>query len=309
VLVPEFLPSPQLEILRGKTDVVYDPDLHADRTGLLEAIGAASAVLVRNRTLVDRALLAAAPRLRVVGRLGVGLDNVDVPALDEAGVRLVVARGGNAVSVAEYVMGAMLVSQRGVFGMTPSMLTGSWPRQGHAFGRELRGKTLGLVGFGSIAREVAKRAAAFEMTVVAHDPHVSWDESDVGVASVTFDRLLSMSDVISIHVPLNDETRGLIDAGALSKMRSEATLINTSRGGIVDEPALARALRSGAIHSAVLDVFATEPLGPGDAALFAGVDRLVLTPHLAGNAAEAVDRIASTVVAEVLEALGLADIR
>jgi len=304
VLVPEYLPANSLETLADGAVVVYEPDLHADRDGLLAAVSAASAVLIRNRTIVDTAFLRSAPVLRVVGRLGVGLDNVDVGALERAGVDLVVAHGGNAVSVAEYVIAAMLVCQRGVFGMTESMLAGQWPRQGHAFGREMKDKTLGLVGFGAIAREVAKRAASFEMHIVTHDPYLRSDDAvGAGVEPMTFDALLTRSDVVSIHVPLNDETRGMIDGRALSVMKESATLINTSRGGIVDEVALAEALRSGTIGSAVLDVFSVEPLGPEAAAVFEGLDNLLLTPHLAGNATEAVDRIASSTVEAVLERL------
>jgi (S)-sulfolactate dehydrogenase len=304
VLVPEYLPARNLATLAERAAVVYDPDLHSERGRLLEAVTEASAILIRNRTIIDSAFLQSAPALRVVGRLGVGLDNVDVAALERAGVELVVAHGGNAVSVAEYVIAAMLVSQRGVFGMTQAMLAGQWPRQGHAFGHEMKGKTLGLVGFGAIAREVAKRASGLEMQIIACDPYLAGDETVWdGVEPVAFDELLTRSDVASIHVPLNDETRGMIGARALSAMKPTATIINTSRGGIVDEVALADALRSGSIGSAVLDVFSVEPLGPEAAAVFEGLDNLVLTPHLAGNATEAVDRIASSTVEAVLERL------
>lgn len=301
VMVPEYLPPKHLEMLAERAEVIYDPDLHDDRERLLAAVTTASAVLIRNRTTIDAAFLAAAPSLRVVGRLGVGLDNVDVAAIEESGVQLVVAHGGNAVSVAEYVIGAMLVCQRGVFGMTRSMLAGQWPRQGHAFGHEMQDKTLGLIGFGAIAREVAKRAAGFEMQIVGYDPYLDHDDAAWGsVEPLTLEELLHRSDVVSIHVPLNDETRGLIDVRALSAMKVNATLINTSRGGIVDELALAEALRSGPIGSAALDVFSVEPLGPEAAAMFEGLDNLLLTPHLAGNATEAVERIASSIVEAVL---------
>jgi (S)-sulfolactate dehydrogenase len=304
VLVPEYLPPTHLEMLAQQVEVVYDPDLHRDRDRLLTSVADASAVLIRNRTVIDPAFLAAASALKVVGRLGVGLDNVDVAALEASGVELVVAHGGNTVSVAEYVMGAMLACRRGVFGMTESMLAGQWPRQGHAFGNELKDKTLGLIGYGAIAREVANRAASFEMRIVAFDPYLTDGDAVWGPAEpVTLDRLLTSSDVVSIHVPLNEETRGLIDAKALSAMKPDATVINTSRGGIVDERALATALRSGVIGSAALDVFSVEPLGPEAAAIFEGLDNLLLTPHLAGNATEAVDRIASSIVEAVLQSL------
>jgi (S)-sulfolactate dehydrogenase len=304
VLVSEYLPEEHLARLRARHTVFYDPDLGMDRPRLLEQVAGAEAILTRNRTRVDPELIAAATRLRVVGRLGVGLDNIDMPGCEAAGIRVIPAQGGNAVSVAEYVIGAMLVLVRGVFDMTPSMLAGEWPRQGHAFGREVMGQTLGLVGLGSIAREVARRASALGMTVIAHDPFLSQDDPVWGyVRRVELDDLLAGSDVVSIHVPLTEDTRGLIDGPALSRMKPSAILINTSRGGIVDEPALASSVRRGELGGAALDVFAAEPLGPEAAAVFADTPNLLLTPHVAGNAREAVDRVATMIVDAVLEEL------
>ena len=304
VVVSEFLPEPHLERLRHRFEVVYDPDLYADRTRLLAEMGDAAAVFIRNRTGIDQELLDSAPGLRVVGRLGVGLDNIDLDGCAGAGVTVLPAVGANAVSVAEYVIGAMLVLVRGVYDMTPSMVAGEWPRQGHASGHELLGKTLGLVGLGSIARQVATRAAAFGMGILAFDPFLPDDDAAWGtVGKVELETLLSTSDVVSLHVPLGEGTRDLIDAAALASMKPTAVLVNTSRGGIVDETALAAALRRGSIAGAALDVFSTEPLGPEPAATFAGVPNLLLTPHLAGNTEEAVHRVASMIVAAVEEAL------
>ncbi len=300
VVVAEFLPDRHLTALAERLTVVYDPDLHADRENLLEQVRDARAVLIRNRTRIDGEFLKAALRLEVVGRLGVGLDNIDLAAATAAGVRVIPAYGANAVSVAEYVMGAILVLTRGVFSMTASMVEGHWPRQGHAFGRELMGKNLGLVGFGSIAREVAGRASAFDMRILAFDPYVAGEKGWMDAEPVDLPTLLRESDIVSIHTPLTDETRNLIDAGALEVMKPGAILINTSRGGVVDEVALARALRTGSLGGAALDVFATEPLGPDPAAVFAGLENLILTPHLAGNTAESVDRVAHMIVEAVL---------
>lgn len=308
VVVSEYLQDEYLSALGETREVVYAPDLYADRFRLLAELPGAVAIFIRNRTRIDRELLAAAPDLRVVGRLGAGLDNIDMEACTRAGVEVIPAMGTNAVSVAEYVIGAMLILVRGVFGMTGSMVAGEWPRQGHAFGHELMGKTLGLVGYGSIARQVARRASAFDMTVIAHDPHLP-DDLDTwrGARRVDLDDLLLRSDVISLHVPLDDSTRNLIDAGAIARMKEGVVIINTSRGGIVDEPALAEALRSSSIGGAALDVFATEPLGPEPAAVFAGIPNLLLTPHVAGNTHESVDRIAGMIVTRVSEALDYLD--
>jgi (S)-sulfolactate dehydrogenase len=304
VVVSEFLPENHLDRLRQSFEVVYEPDLYADRARLLIEIGDAAAVFIRNRTRIDQELLDASPSLRVVGRLGVGLDNIDMDGCAGAGVTVIPAVGANAVSVAEYVIGVMLVLVRGVYDMTPSMVAGEWPRQGHAFGHELLGKTLGLVGFGSIARQVAMRAAVFGMRVVAHDPLLPDDDDAWGmVGKVDLETLLSTSDVVSLHIPLNDGTRNLIDAAALTLMRPTAILVNTSRGGIVDEAALAEALRDHRLAGAALDVFATEPLGPKPAATFAGVPNLLLTPHVAGNTVESVDRVGTVVVDAVIEFL------
>ncbi len=304
ILVSEYLPDDYLDLLRTRHEVVYDPDLCTDRERLLEQMTGVEAIFIRNRTRIDNELIAADPDLRVVGRLGVGLDNIDLRVCERAGVRVISAVGANAVSVAEYVIGAMLVLVRGVYGMSPSMVAGEWPRQGHAFGFELMEKTMGLVGFGSIAREVATRAAALGMEVIAHDPFLADDDPAWRtVRSVGMETVLESADVISLHIPLTDETRSLIDAGVLGRMRPTAVLINTSRGGIVDERALAEALLQGKLGGAALDVFAAEPLGPEPAAVFAGIPNLLLTPHVAGNTRESVDRVARMIVEKVLEEL------
>jgi (S)-sulfolactate dehydrogenase len=308
VVVPEFLPAEHVARLEVHFEVVYEPDLYADVERLRREVGTADAIVIRNRTRVDGGLLAAAPTLSVVGRLGVGLDNIDTEACAEAGVRVIPATGANSVSVAEYVFGALLTLARPVFGLTESMVAGVWPRQGHAFGVELMGKTLGLVGFGTIARHVARRALAFDMVVVAHDPLVpAEDPAWASVASVDMDELLRDADVVSLHVPLTEATRNLIDAATLARMKQGAILINTARGGVVDERALAAALRAGSLGGAALDVFASEPLEAGPAAAFAGLENLILTPHIAGNTVESVDRVGSMTVESVIRALTAGD--
>ncbi|MEX1125509.1 MAG: hydroxyacid dehydrogenase [Acidimicrobiia bacterium] len=304
LVVSEYLQDKYLDLLRAGFDVEYDPDMYSDRPRLLKSAADAEAIFIRNRTRIDGEFLASAKVMKMVGRLGVGLDNIDMNACSERGIEVIPAVGANAVSVAEYVMGAMLVLMRGVYGMTGSMVGGEWPRQGHAFGREVMGKTLGLVGFGSIARHVADRARAFEMRIVAHDPFIH--ESDPVWQTATplsLEELLRVADVISLHTPLNPETRNLIDGRALALMKPTAVLINTSRGGTVDEGAVADALRRGAMGGAALDVFVSEPLGPDPASTFAGVPNLLLTPHVAGNTHESVDRVARMIVTEVLEVL------
>jgi (S)-sulfolactate dehydrogenase len=303
-VVPEFLPDEALALLADGCRVVYDPDLYADRPALLAEMASAAAVLIRNRTIIDDELLAAAQGLRVIGRLGVGIDNIDTDGCAAAGVEVIRASGGNAVAVAEYVMGALLTLARPVFDKTDSMIRGEWPRQGHAFGRELRGMTIGLVGLGAIAREVAARAVGFEMRIVACDPFLGDDDPAWRwIERRELGALLAEADVVSLHVPLTDETTGLVDATAVASMKPGAILINTARGGIVDEAAVVLALRTGRLGGAALDVFAEEPLGSEAGGAYAGLDDLVLTPHLAGNTREAVDSIARSIVVAVLAAL------
>jgi (S)-sulfolactate dehydrogenase len=304
IVVCEFLGEPYLQRLRSQHEVEYDPTLYADRPRLLSASADARAIIVRNRTRVDAQLVTNSPKLKVVGRLGVGLDNIDLDACAAAGVEVRPASGANAVSVAEFVIGAMLVLWRPVYGMTQAMAAGGWPSRGGPFGAELSGKTLGLLGFGSIARLVAARAAAFEMRIVAHDPFVApGDEAWSRSESVSFEELLVQADVLSIHTRLNDLTRNLIDAHALERMKPTAILINTARGEIVDENALASALRAGTIGGAALDVFSQEPLPAKEASRFAHLENVLLTPHVAGSAGEAVHRVSSMTVDAVLEVL------
>ncbi len=304
IVVSEYLQEVYLGRLRARFEVVYDPDMYADRERLLREVKDADAIFIRNRTQIDDELVSAARSMRVIGRLGVGLDNIDTVRCADAGVEVIPAIGANAVSVAEYVIGAMLVLMRGVFGMTESMVAGEWPRQGHAFGREAAGKTMGLVGLGSIAREVATRARGLGMEVAAHDPFLAdGDEAWRTVDRKSLPDLLASSDVVSVHTPLNEQTRNLIDGPALAQMKPGAIVINTSRGGTVDEEALADALRKGTIGGAALDVFESEPLGQGQASRFRGLSNLLLTPHVAGNTAESVDRVANMIVDAVLREL------
>lgn len=305
IVVAEFLQSQFIDVLEKTYDVYYDPDLYSKRRVLHSEVETARAIFIRNRTFIDSELLNAANSLQVVGRLGVGLDNIDMNACDAAGVEVIPATGANAVSVAEYVLGAMLVLSRNIYGMTPSMLAGQWPRQGHAFGQELMGKTLGLIGYGSIAREVAFRAKSFGMNIAAYDPYISTDDPAWEAAHrVDLPELLASADFVSVHTSLTKETSGLIDQNALENVKRGTILINTSRGGVVNEQALADAMRRGVVAGAALDVFATEPLGPGPATNFEGIDNLILTPHIAGNTHESVDRVAAMVVSAVIEAVG-----
>jgi (S)-sulfolactate dehydrogenase len=304
ILVTEFMDEAALAALAA-FQVDYRPDLHGDRAALVEAVAHAHALIVRNRTRVDADLIAAAPALRVVGRLGVGLDNIDVDACERRGIAVLPATGANAASVAEYVIAAAMALVRGAFTANAAMLAGEWPRATLGAGGEMAGRTLGLVGLGATAQAVAMRARALGMAVLAHDPPRPADDPawrDTGRRD-DLHPLLREVDVLSLHVPLTDATRCLIGAKAIGQMRPRAVLVNTARGGIVDEAALADALRTGRLGGAALDVFETEPLTAEAAAIFEGVPNLILTPHIAGVTRESNTRVSAVTADNVRRAL------
>lgn len=307
IVITEFMDAPAVERLAARFEVDYRPSLVDDAPALEAAVAEADAWIVRNRTSVRGRALEAARRVRVVGRLGVGLDNIDVDACRERGIEVIPATGANAESVAEYVVTAALVLLRGAWLSTADVANGSWPREALSRGREIAGKVLGLVGFGSIGRITARKALALGMRVVAYDPRLAagdaaWSRLDVRRREL--DALLAESDVVSLHVPLTAETRGLFGAERLARMKRDAVLVNTARGGIVDEAALAAMLREGRLAGAALDVFDREPLAAGSA--LAGAPRVVLTPHIAGVSLESNERVSSLIAERVAEALASA---
>lgn len=300
IVISEFMDEGAIRDGLAGFDVLYDPDL-VDQPELLAAeIAGAQALIVRNRTQARGALLEAAKNLKCIGRLGVGLDNIDVAACKARDIAVFPATGANDVAVAEYVIGTAMVLLRAAYSATPAMAGGAWPRNALSSGREIFGKTLGLIGFGSIARETARRAAALGMAVVAHDPFV--DPSDPawsGVERLEVESVLARADVVSLHVPLTDDTRGMIGADALSRMKPDAILVNAARGGIVDEAAVAAALKEGKLGGAALDVFDAEPLKADAAAVFKDVPNLILTPHVAGVTAESNVRVSGVTARSV----------
>ncbi len=304
VLISEFMDAPAVDALRKRFDVRYEPDLVERRGALLDAAAHADALIVRNRSQVNAELLAAAPRLLAVGRLGVGLDNIDLPGCEARGITVIPATGANARAVAEYVIGTMLSLLRGAYASTADVAAGKWPRNALSQGLEAHGRTLGVVGFGGIGRLAAQLARGLGMRVVGSDAalppgHPIWGEA--GAEPLPLDDLLAQADVVTLHVPLTPETRHLLDAARIDRMRAGAVLINTSRGGIVDEAALADALRAGRLRGAALDVFEQEPLPAGSP--LAQAPNLILTPHIAGLTQEANTRVSDMVAAGVTMAL------
>ena len=291
VVISEFMDEEAVAGLARDFDVLYDPDLVDDPGRLATQLAGARAVIVRNRTPVSAELLEAAPGLLVVGRLGVGLDNIDVEACAARGVAVRTAGEANANAVAEYVLAACFGLLRSAVLGSAQVAAGTWPRQ-EMVGGEVSGRRLGLVGLGGIARLLAAKASALGMAVAAHDPLLAPDDAAWELAERRdLPTLLETSDVVSLHVPLLDSTRNLIDEEAVALMPDDAIIINTSRGGIVDEAAVLAALRAGTLGGAALDVFEHEPVGPDQQDRFAGVPNLILTPHIAGLTAESQRRV------------------
>ncbi len=304
ILITEFMDERAVDRLRAQHDVAYDPKLVDDLPRLLRAAPGADAIVVRNRTQVRGELLAALTRCRVVGRLGVGLDNIDLAGCKARAMQVIPATGANALSVAEYVVTSALMLLRGAYASTPAVASGQWPRNALSSGREVGGKVLGLIGFGSIGQLTARLARGLGMEVIAFDAmmdraHPAFADGNVVCAGL--DEVIRTADVVSLHVPLVDETRDLFNAERIASMKAGAVLINSARGGIVDELALAAALRSGHLGGAAIDVFGTEPVPPSPH--FEGCPNLLLTPHIAGVSAESNERVSFLIADRVLEVL------
>ena len=303
IVIAEFMDEATLHSAFRGLDVLYDPKLVDKPGALIAAVADARALVVRNRTQVNASLLDSAPHLTVVGRLGVGLDNIDMDACKARRIAVFPATGANDQSVAEYVITAMLVLLRRAWFANDLVIAGQWPRMS-SIGREIAAKRLGLIGFGGIARQVAARARALGMRIAAYDPFIGAEEPLWAQAErLSLPELLRLSDVVSLHVPLTTDTYHIIDAAALATMPASAILINTARGGVIDEKALVTALRDGRISGAALDVFEIEPVDAASGAHFAGVPNLLLTPHIAGVTAESNLRVSAATAEAVLRHL------
>jgi (S)-sulfolactate dehydrogenase len=305
IVVSEFMDDDAVAALNARAPTLYARDLVDRADDLRAALTDARALIVRNRTRVNAALLDAAPKLVCVGRLGVGLDNIDLDACRALGVAVYPATGANDDAVAEYVVAAALALLRPAFTMSDAVAAGDWPRE-RAIGREIAGRRAGLVGFGGTARRTANRLAALGMDIAAHDPLL--DDHAIraaGAAPMALADLLAHCDLVTLHVPLTEGTRHMINAVALARMKPDAVLVNAARGGVVEEAALAAALRAGQLAGAALDVFETEPLSREAGEIFRGIPNLILTPHIAGVTQESNVRVSALIAGTVLRALGL----
>ena len=299
ILVADPLHQAGLDLL-DRSEVEVDILAAEDRGRLGEILPAYDAVIVRSATQLDAELLRLGEKLRVVARAGIGVDNVDVAAATELGILVVNSPTANLLSATEHTFALMLSLARNVPAADRSMRAGEWDRKGFV-GTELQGKTLGVIGFGQIGQRVASRAKAFDMEVLAFDPYL---DAGIGerleVELLPLGEMLARSDFVTLHVPLTDQTRGVLGARELAQMKPGAMLINCARGGVVDEEALLEALDSGHLAGAAIDVFATEP--PTDRRL-AEHPRTVTTPHIGAQTREAQERIALETARMLLLAL------
>jgi D-3-phosphoglycerate dehydrogenase len=294
ILVCDGLEKAGIDILQSaemsvdvRTDITHDE--------LAKLIPDYSGLIVRSKTVVDAGIIDRGARLRVIGRAGTGVDNIDVSAATRRGIVVMNAAEGNTITTAEHTFAMLLALGRQIPQATASMREGKWEKK-RFLGIELMGKTLGVVGLGRIGRAVAERASCFGMTVVGYDPYFTKDAaSKMGIEMINLEDLFAAADFITVHTPLTDETRGIINSASIEKMKPGVRIINCARGGLVDEKALAAAIRAGKVAGAALDVFEQEPPSPDNPLL--GIDRVILTPHLGASTEEAQVGVA-TVIAE-----------
>jgi len=302
VLIAEDIRGNAVDALSPRFEVVFQPDLWRDPKALATQLVGFRALIIRNQTKVDAALLRPAKRLAVIGRAGVGLDNVDLAATTRAGVIVTSTPEQNAISVAELAIGLMISLARNIPAADADTKRGNWSRR-RFWGTELYGKTFGIIGAGKIGFLTARRAQALGMKILACDPFISRDNVllfELNAELVSLEDLLSRADVVSCHLPSTPETAKLLNASCFARMKSTATLLNTSRGEVVDEAALLAALQSGELAGAALDVRASEP------PIVAELEKLpnvLLTPHIAALTAEAQDRVTTAICEDVARVL------
>ena len=303
ILITEFMEQESVDIISDAFDVIYDPTLHENLESLSSQIAAVDAVIVRNKTQLTEALLLKAKNLTFVGRLGVGLDNIDTKFCSNNNIFVQPATGMNADSVAEYVIACSLSLLKNIPISHNGTVSGQWPRTSIK-SRELGGKTLGLLGFGVIGKKVSRLAQVFGANVIAYDPFVSLSDADsLGVTLTTQDELFRLSDVISIHLPLTDETRNLMNLSSFNKMKKSPIVINSSRGSIVNEEDLLKAYNENLINGFALDVYNSEPIKEKLYKEITSSMNCILTPHTSGVTAESNVRVSQFIADKVVNFL------
>jgi len=301
VLVSDKLSETAVQIFRDRgIDVTFDPDIGKDKAKLLQVIADYDGLAIRSATKVTEKVLNAATNLKVVGRAGIGVDNVDIPVASKKGVIVMNTPFGNSITTAEHAIAMMMAVARQIPAASASTHAGKWEKS-RFMGVELTNKTLGVIGAGNIGSIVCERALGLKMKVIAYDPFLSEERADkIGVTKVELDDLLGRADFITFHVPLTDKTRNILSAEAIAKLKPGVRIVNCARGGLVDEAALAEALKSGAVAGAGFDVFAQEPAT--DSPLF-NLPNVVVTPHLGAATTEAQENVAVQVAEQMSDYL------
>jgi len=271
---------------------------HLEKEDLLKIMPEIEVLIVRSATKVTADIIEAGTKLKIIGRAGTGLDNIDVKAAEAKGIKVINTPGANSISVAELTIGLMIACSRHIARGTIDLKSGKWTKK-ELEGHELFGRTVGIIGFGNIGREVAKRLLAFDMKILAYDPFVK--ETDMNVKMVYLDTLYKESDYITIHVPLTPETKNLINKETISKMKDGVIIINAARGGIIDEEALYEALVSGKVYAAGLDVFEVEPPTDELRQKLLALPNVVATPHIGASTFEAQERVGMLLVERLIK--------
>lgn len=306
ILISDKLGQAGLDRLAEMPDMSYDMITGLSKEALIEIIPEYDALIIRSDTRPDADVIAAGKKLKVIGRAGIGVDNVDIAAATAQGVLVMNTPRSNSVATAEQTMALMLAVSRHTAPAHNSVAAGEWARA-RFVGTELSGKTLGIIGFGYIGRLVARRAQAFEMKVVAYDPYVPAEiAEEMGVALLSLDNLLAQADIVSLHSVVTPETANLINAETLAKMKDGVIIVNVARGKLIDELALAEALQSGKVAAAALDVYQKEP---PEACPLIGLPNVLHTPHLGASSKEAQTKVGVEMVEEVADALRGVDFR
>ncbi|MBK9344299.1 MAG: phosphoglycerate dehydrogenase [Dehalococcoidia bacterium] len=299
ILIADPVAPEGIELLRAIGDVEVKTGQAAD--ALVASIENYDALVVRSETKVTRAIIEAGVRLQVIGRAGVGVDNIDLEAATERGVIVVNAPQGNTIAAAEHTIALLMALARHIPQADASMRAGKWDRKSYV-GTEVRGKTLGVIGLGPIGSEVARRGVGLDMRVLGHDPYVAEERTrSLGAEPADFETLISVADFISVHVPMTAATKGMISTEQFVRMKDGVRLLNVARGGIIDEAALAAAVQSGKVAGAAVDVFTAEPIDPENPLL--GDRRIITTPHLGASTAEAQERVAVDVAEQIVDVL------
>ena len=303
VLITEFMGKTQIKQLSKIHNVTYNPELYKNPKSILKEAHEIDALIVRNKTNVDKKLLDSMESLKIIGRLGVGLDNIDIDYCKTKNVPVVIAEEANARSVSEYVIMGLFTLFRGIRTSTEEMLNGEWDRIKYT-GSEINGKTLGIIGIGTIGQIVAKNAGNLGMNLIGNDIKFSKDDDvweKLNIKYCSFDEVLSKSDAITIHVPLTKKTYNLFSEKEFKNMPKGSFIINSSRGGIVNEKDILKFLKNGHLGGAMLDVFESEPLD--NSSMFSGIKNLILTPHIAGLTCESNIRVSEVISNKVLKYL------